>query len=69
MRYIISSLLFIFLILLPGAATAAEKREGAKKSSLSHVRKPQKYERKPLVYSAKRNRPLVAKKKRWWQKR
>lgn len=72
MRYLCSTLLLLVLLLGPLASSAqaeSTKRRGGKKSSLSSVRKPQKIQRKPLVYSAKRNRPLVVKKPHWWQKR
>lgn len=72
MRYLCSALLFIFLLLGPLASRAqaeSAKRRGAKQSSLSSVRKKQKFNRKPNVYSAKRNRPLVAKKQHWWNRK
>ncbi|MBI2685221.1 MAG: hypothetical protein HYX27_02820 [Acidobacteria bacterium] len=72
MRYLWSTLLLILLLLGPLAVSAqaeSAKRRGGKQSSLSSVRKKQKYNRKPLVYNPKTNRPLVAKKRHWWQKR
>lgn len=72
MRYLTSVLLLFFVLLgplTPQAQAASGKRRAAKQSSLPEVRKKPKYNRKPNVYSAKRNRPLVAHKKHWWQKR
>jgi hypothetical protein len=72
MRYLWSSLLLLLLLLgplAPNAHAAPGKRPAGKKSSVSSVRKTQKFNRKPNVYSAKRNRPLVAKKSHWWQRR
>lgn len=72
MRYLCSTLLLILLLLGPltaRAQAAPAKRRAGKQSSLSSVRKKQKFNRKPNVYSAKRNRPLLAKKQHWWSKR
>ena len=72
MRYLWSSLLLLLLLpglLAPSANAAPGKRPAGKKSSISSVRKRQKYNRKPNVYNAKRNRPLLARKPHWWQKR
>jgi len=71
MRYLTVLLFLIFLLLgplAPNAQAAPQKRRAGKSSSLSSVRKEQKYNLKPNVYSPKRHRPLVAKKKRWWRK-
>ena len=70
MRYFCSLLLLILLLLGPLASqaqAASTKRPPGKQSSLSSVRKKQKFNRKPNVYSAKRNRPMMAKKPHWWQ--
>jgi hypothetical protein len=71
MRYLCSSLLLLFLVFGPLAPTvaAAKKRPAGRQSSLPAVRKPQKFNRKPLVYNPKTNRPLVVKKPHWWQRR
>ncbi len=68
MRYLCSLFLLLFVFVLPAKAAPA-KRPSGKQSSLSSVRKKQKFNRKPLVYNPKTNRPLVAKKRHWWQKR
>ena len=71
MRYLCSLLLLILLLLGPLASqaqAAPTKRPPGKQSSLSSVRKKQKFNRKPNVYSAKRNRPVIAKKPHWWQR-
>jgi hypothetical protein len=72
MRYLWSSLLLLLLLLgplAPAAQAARGKRPAGKKSSIASVRKTQKYNRKPNVYNAKRNRPMVVKKPHWWQRR
>ena len=72
MRYLWSTLLLLLLLLGPLAASAhaaPEKRPSGKKSSISSVRDKQKFNRKPNVYSAKKNRPLMIKKQHWWQRR
>jgi hypothetical protein len=68
MRYL-SSLLLAFLLLLAPAFAKSAKRPSGKQSSLSSIRDKQKINRKPLVYNYKTNRPLVAKKPHWWQRR
>lgn len=69
MRYLASILLLFFLLLAAPAQALAAKRPAGRQSSLSSVRKRQKINRKPLVYSAKTNRPVMAKKLHWWNKR
>ena len=72
MRYLWSTLLLLLLLLGPLAASAdaaPEKRPSGKKSSISSVRHKQKFNRKPNVYNAKKNRPLMIKKQHWWQRR
>jgi hypothetical protein len=72
MRYLWSSLLLLFLLagtLAPAAEAAPAKRPPGKQSSMASIRKKQKFVRKPLVYDHRKNRPLVAKKTHWWQKR
>lgn len=68
MRYI-SCLLLAFLLLLGPVYAKSAKRPAGKQSSLSSIRNKQKINRKPLVYNPKTNRPLVAKKRHWWQRR
>ena len=68
MRYLWSTLLLLLLLLGPLAAAPA-KRPSGKKSSISSVRNKEKFNRKPNVYSAKKNRPLMIKKQHWWQRR
>ena len=72
MRYIWPIvLLLVFLLgpLAPPAQAAPAKRPSGKRSSIKAVRQRQKFVRKPLVYNSKTNRPLVAKKRHWWQVR
>lgn len=72
MRYFTSA---VFLILLSAtdsilpAREAPRKRPAGKQSSIASVRKPQKLKVKPLVYNPKTNRPVVAQKRHWWQKK
>jgi len=68
MRYLWSTPLLLLLFLGPLAAAPA-KRSAGKKSSISSVRDKEKFNRKPNVYSSKKNRPLVVKKPHWWQRR
>jgi hypothetical protein len=65
MRYLWSVLALILLLLFCAPpVSAARKRTSGQESSLKHVRKPQKPNLRPLVYDAKKNRPLVVKQKR-----
>jgi hypothetical protein len=72
MRYIWPILLLlVFLLgpLAPPVEAAPAKRPSGKRSSIKSVRNRQRFNRKPLVYNPKTNRPLVAKKRHWWQSR
>ena len=72
MRYLWSSLLLLLFLLgplAPSAHAAPAKRPPGKQSSIASVRNKQKFNRKPNVYSAKTNRPLLIKKQHWWQRR
>jgi hypothetical protein len=72
MRYIWPILLLlVFLLgpLAPQVQAAPAKRPSGKRSSIKAVRNRQKINRKPLVYNPKTNRPLVVKKRHWWQRR
>lgn len=68
MRYLVSLFLLLFLLALPAQAES-QKRQGGRESSVRALRQKPKYNLKPNVYSPKKNRPFVAKKRHWWQRR
>jgi hypothetical protein len=69
MLYVISILLCLGFLLFAPPSASAEKRTGGRQSSRAELRKPQKYNLKPLVYDPKKHRAQSVKKHRWWHRR